>query len=96
VGPDEPVRTRVRVQTGEVVVIVPADMDVRVHCHADAGDVDCLGVDGRPESDDDTEGPSADARVDNLGADAARGGRVLELDVSVGVGQVEVRRAGEG
>ncbi|MDQ2709677.1 MAG: PspC domain-containing protein [Actinomycetota bacterium] len=94
IAPVGPVRTRVTVGAGEAIVWVPANADVRVHCHAATGDVDCLGNQGvrSGAGPDGSDGPTADARVESLGADGVAGGRTLELDVSVGFGHVEVRR----
>ncbi len=93
-GPAVPVRTSVTVGAGEAIVWVPAHADVRVHCHAATGDVDCLGNQGvrSGAGPDGSDGPTADARVESLGADGVAGGRTLELNVSVGFGHVEVRR----
>jgi phage shock protein PspC (stress-responsive transcriptional regulator) len=88
----EPVRTVVSVQFGEVTVLVPANADVRVHCHAAIGEVDCLGDPGDRYGVSGNDGPTADAVIDSLGYDNAAGGRPLEIDVNVGTGSVEVRR----
>ncbi|HWN32820.1 MAG TPA: PspC domain-containing protein [Pseudonocardia sp.] len=79
-GP-EPVRTLIRLEAGQATVLLPPNLNVRVHCHADMGDVDCLGQRGR------SEGPMADVVVADPGGPPA-----LELDVTVRAGAVEVRR----
>lgn len=80
------------VQFGEAVVLVPANADVRVHCHAAIGEVDCLGDQGTRYGASEDGGPTADAVVNSLGDDGVAGGRPLEIDVNVGTGSVEVRR----
>jgi phage shock protein PspC (stress-responsive transcriptional regulator) len=77
------VRTVVGLEAGEATVLLPPNLAVRVHCHADVGDVDCLGQRGRGQ------GPAADVTVtDPAGALRPQ----LELDVTVRAGQVEVHR----
>ena len=76
----EPVRTFISLEAGQATVLLPPNLNVRVHCHADMGDVDCLGQSGRDD------GPMADVVVTDPGAP------VLELDVTVRAGAVEVRR----
>ncbi len=88
----EPVRTSVNLEFGQVVVWLPPNADVQVHCHASIGDVDCLGQRGNRDGNADRNGPTADARVDSLGLDGLTGGRPLILDVTVGTGHVEVKR----
>ena len=78
-GP-EPVRTLVSLEAGQATVLLPPNLNVRVHCHADMGDVECLGQSGE------RQGPTADVVVADPGAP------VLELDVTVRTGAVEVRR----
>ncbi len=92
--PVQPVRTSVRVELGEAVVRVPPNADVRVRCFASVGEVDCLGVPETRAGADGAgrDGPSAQARVDDLGADRVAGGRPLDIDATVGTGSVEVRR----
>jgi predicted membrane protein len=77
VGEETQVDTRVDV--GNLEVIVPDDVALRVHADAQAGDVDVLG-----RTDD---GRNADVTVDEAGA------RVLVLDAHVGAGKVHVTRA---
>jgi len=67
---------------GDIVVTVPAGVAVAVDAHVGAGD---LLVFGR-----DWSGIGIDERVERAGAEGV--GR-LELDVKVGLGQLEVRRA---
>ncbi|MDT7636786.1 MAG: hypothetical protein QOC83_1074 [Pseudonocardiales bacterium] len=77
------VRTVVGLEAGQATVLLPPNLTVRVHCHADVGDVDCLGQRGRGQ------GPAADVTVtDPAGALSPQ----LELDVTVRAGQVEVHR----
>jgi phage shock protein PspC (stress-responsive transcriptional regulator) len=77
------VHTVVRLEAGQATVLLPPNLTVRVHCHADVGDVDCLGQRGRGQ------GPAADVTVtDPAGALRPQ----LELDVTVRAGQVEVHR----
>jgi hypothetical protein len=88
----EPIRTQVTLRVGEALVLVPPNADVRVHCHASIGEVDCLGDPGARYSATEDDGPTADAVVNSLGDDGVAGGRPLEIDVNVGTGSVEVRR----
>jgi hypothetical protein len=72
------------VGVGHLVVIVPRGVEVDVHGHAGAGEVQLLG-------DDDGQGGvrvDRDAQL-HAGAGAAR----VDLDAEVGIGQVEVRDA---
>jgi phage shock protein PspC (stress-responsive transcriptional regulator) len=77
------VHTAVRLEAGQATVLLPPNLTVRVHCHADVGDVDCLGQRGRGQ------GPAADVVVTDPGGAV---GPQLELDVTVRAGQVEVHR----
>jgi len=71
-------RMRARVGIGQLVVIVPEDLPVRVEARAGLGNVRVFG----------TEGSGFDVeRTADRGTDAR-----LELVLSVGLGQVEVRR----
>jgi len=83
-GAAGPVATHVSVDVGDIVVTVPHDADVTAVCSVGVGRVDCLG--------ERAEGPGQDVRTTDLGADAAPGGRSLELTVDAGTGSVEVRR----
>jgi phage shock protein PspC (stress-responsive transcriptional regulator) len=84
--PPTEVRTVVRLDAGQATVLLPPDLPVRVHCHADVGDLQCLGTAGH------ASGPSSDIRVQDPGVGAPPGGPVLDLDVIVGAGDVEVTR----
>lgn len=83
--PLTPVRTKISMQAGEVIVILPPNADVTVHCHTDVGTVDCLG------QHDDGD-PGADLRDADLGEDRTAGGRQLDIDITVGAGTVSVTR----
>jgi hypothetical protein len=74
-------RVRARVGIGELIVIVPVDLVVRVDAHAGLGDVRIFGSE---ESGFDVD------RI--VGAAAPLSSGSLDLVVSVGLGQVEVRR----
>jgi hypothetical protein len=69
---------------GEIVVTVPADVDVTVHARCGVGGVHLF--------DGDTGGLGTDRHVTDLGADGAGGGQ-LTLDLNTGFGNLEVRRA---
>jgi phage shock protein PspC (stress-responsive transcriptional regulator) len=73
----------VTVRAGQAEVIVPEDLTVSGSCHVNAGEVDCFGV--RQNGLDKTV-PFAD----NRSADPDAGS--LELNVTVGAGNAEVRR----
>ncbi len=79
-----PVSTTVAVDVGSIEVQVPPDADVTVRCEASLGQVDCLGHE--------LEGPGLETTVTDLGRDGVSSGRPLMLDVSAGLGDVEVRR----
>jgi phage shock protein PspC (stress-responsive transcriptional regulator) len=79
-----PVSTAVAVDLGSVEVQLPPDADVTVRCEASAGQVDCLGQQ--------LDGPGIETTVTDLGRDGVRSGRPLMLDVSAGLGSVEVHR----
>jgi hypothetical protein len=76
VTPRGTVRSRVRVGIGKLLVIVPDGAQVRVRARAGLGNVDVF---------DEEEG-GFDVEVELLPAAA------IELDLSVGLGEVEVRR----
>jgi len=78
--------TAVRLDAGQATVLLPPNVAVRVHCHADIGEVDCLGQHGV------ADGPDADVRVVDPGVNVPPGSAELDLDVSVRTGSVEVRR----
>ena len=81
-----PVRTVVSLEAGEATVLLPPNANVRVHCHVDMGEVDCLGRGGGDE------GPSADVEVTDPGVNVPANSRPLDLEVIVRTGAVEVRR----
>ena len=74
-------RTRVRVGVGQLVVIVPEDLPVLVFARATVGNVRVF---------EDEEGGFGAEREAGPGLDGR--GSVLELVLSVGLGEVEVRR----
>jgi hypothetical protein len=74
-------RTRVRVGVGQLVVVVPEDLPVLVFARATVGNVRVF---------DDEKGGFGAEREAGPGLDAR--GSVLELVLSVGLGEVEVRR----
>ncbi len=69
-----------RVGIGRLVLVVPAGILVEVRGHAGVGDVTVFGRSESGIDVDNASGPSSGAPV------------ALSLDLSVGVGQVEVRR----
>jgi phage shock protein PspC (stress-responsive transcriptional regulator) len=73
-----------RMGAGEIVVVVPRTTDVTVDAHAGVGQVDVLGQSAG--------GPGTTVRRTDDGPDGPGGG-ALTLDLSAGVGHVEVRRA---
>jgi phage shock protein PspC (stress-responsive transcriptional regulator) len=84
-GNATPVRTRVSLGAGDVLVQVPNTADVTLTGSLGAGDIS-FG-----ELTDD--GPGAELNVvDDLGTDGVRSGRPLLLDIEAGAGDVEVRR----
>jgi hypothetical protein len=74
------VRMRARVGIGQLVVIVPRGLSPRVEARAGVGNVRVLGVEGSGFDVERTVGPGPGAAP------------ALELVLSVGIGQVEVRR----
>jgi phage shock protein PspC (stress-responsive transcriptional regulator) len=68
-----------RVDVGELRVVVPEGVALKVHAHTQAGNVDLLG--------DEMNGTSVDRTLDEKGA------RVLVLDAHVGAGNLQVLRA---
>lgn len=83
--PAEPIHTSVEAGAGDIQVFVPADADVTVRGEVGAGHI---GFGERSEA-----GPGAELEVvDDLGADGVRSGRPIILDLSAGVGNVEVHR----
>ena len=68
-----------RIDVGELRVIVPDDVALRVRADAELGEIDLLG--------ETVDGHDVDARLDETGA------RVLVLDAHVGVGALKITRA---
>lgn len=79
---DRDVRTRVRLGIGSLVVIVPADATVAVDAHAGAGNVDLFGREA--------DGIDVDREIVSRGSELGPG---VELDLRVGLGELEVHRA---
>jgi phage shock protein PspC (stress-responsive transcriptional regulator) len=77
-------RVEASVAVGELVVLVPAGVTVEVDANAGIGELEILGT------IDDGPSPELDRVFE---APAENAGRV-ELDLQVGIGRVEVRRAG--
>lgn len=75
-------RLKVHVGVGESRITVPDDVTVRIDAHAGAGDIHLPG------------GQSDGTDVDRHETLTASGGRVLELDADVGLGDLRVERAG--
>jgi len=78
---DADARTRVRVGIGQLVVIVPEGLAVQVEARATVGNVRVFEDEEGGFGVDREAGPGLDGR-----------GAVLELVLSVGLGEVEVRR----
>lgn len=74
---------RLSIGAGEIVVIVPRDVDVTVQAHAGLGQTTLFGQD--------SGGPGVNSTVTDLGADGVGGG-ALDLTLEAGVGHLEVRR----
>lgn len=81
----DPLRTGIDLGAGQVRVIVAPDADVALRASAGLGRV---AFDGRAEAG---AGPELVVPLD-LGADGIRSGRLIELDVELGMGNVEVHR----
>lgn len=82
--PSGEVKTKAKVDVGDVTVIVPETADVTVKCSAGVGSVTCLN--------EERNGPDSKVTTVDLGSDG-KGGLVIELDAIVsGPGSVEVRR----
>lgn len=77
------VNTRLQNSFGDVRVLVPREADVRAHCYARFGTVDCLN--------DTRDGIGNDLRATDDGPDGA-GGLKVTLDASTSAGNVEVIR----
>ncbi|GAB3005108.1 PspC domain-containing protein [Amycolatopsis acidiphila] len=82
--PTAPVTTEVRAGAGQTTIIVPQTADVQYICQVDAGNVNCLG-----EQTDGVGRPAVTGR--DLGTDGA-GGLQVNVNVSQGAGEIEVRR----
>jgi len=81
---EQTVTTRVSAGIGNVQVLVPRDVDVRVVGRAGLGEADLFG--------ETASGTSSERTVVNDGPDGSGGG-TLDLLLDVGVGRVEVDRA---
>lgn len=84
-APAAPVRTAIDAEAGDVQILVPPNADVTLRGevgfgHIGFGERNSGGPDSRLDV------------VDDLGADGVRSGRPIVLDVSAGVGNVEVHR----
>lgn len=80
-----PVRTAVRMEAGDVAILVPRNADVTVRGNVELGRVAFDGIEeGGPDSRIEV--------VDDLGADGVRSGRPIVLDLTAEFGNVEVRR----
>ncbi|HEX3811823.1 MAG TPA: PspC domain-containing protein [Mycobacteriales bacterium] len=77
------VRSTVELGTGQIDVVLPRNVDITVHAHGNLGDVEVLSSN--------SSGPRPGGTYRDLGPDGPGGG-TLELDLNVGVGQVEVSR----
>ncbi len=81
---DTPVTTEVRLGAGQSTILVPETADVQFECESSAGNVDCLGRH--------SDGLGRPAIIgQDLGTDGT-GGLQLDLKVSQGAGNIEVRR----
>jgi predicted membrane protein len=78
------VHTRVRVDAGDILVLVPQTADVDVTCKVNVGEVECLG-----QTED---GPGSEKKIENDFGTDGEGGLKIDLDVHAGAGHVEVRR----
>jgi phage shock protein PspC (stress-responsive transcriptional regulator) len=79
-----PVTTEVRSGAGQTTVLVPATADVQYSCEVKAGNVNCFGM-----RTDGVGRPAVTGR--DLGIDGA-GGLQVNIKVSQGAGDIEVRR----
>jgi hypothetical protein len=78
------VTTSVAVGMGQTDIILPPNVDARVSCRAQLGNVDCLGV-------TDNRGLPARVTATDDGPDGPGGG-MLVLDVHAGMGNINVER----
>ncbi len=83
-APGQPMTTSVAVGMGQTDVILPPNVDARVTCRAQVGNVDCLG------RSDSGSFPAEVTAIDD-GPDGPGGG-LLFLDVNTGMGNVNVER----
>lgn len=81
VAPGKTVTTSLEVNAGQAEVTLPADVNVKVSCSANAGDVDCVG-----NTDD---GLRVNQSFEDTSIESAG---TLVIDVHVGTGQVRVTR----
>jgi predicted membrane protein len=81
---DADLATTIDMGAGEVIVIVPADVDVAVDGAVVIGDLMLFNRQ--------TSGFDANDAFTDLGADGLGGGQ-LDLSIDLGLGKVEVRRA---
>ena len=72
----------INVGAGEVTVILPPDLPVRVEAAAGAGEIDVLGE----------RADGVNVARDFTSPDFGAGGPTLTLDIGVSAGQIEVRR----
>ena len=77
------VTSSMSIGAGEIMVIVPRDVDVTVGASVGVGQADLFG--------EDAGGPGVQRTVTDLGGDG-RGGGTLGLTLDAGVGHLEVRR----
>ncbi len=78
-----PTTMDIEIGAGEIVVVVPPDVDVTVNAHVGVGEVELLGrVD---------DGVGVDRSVSDVGPDGPGGG-TIDLTLDAGVGNLEVRR----
>ncbi|MEW1688926.1 PspC domain-containing protein [Streptomyces sp. NPDC091265] len=90
VAKGDTLRTRLEVGAGRVVVRVPRTATVKVHARAGLGDIT---LPGEPRPGDVDVRPSQDERRTLPPAAGGTPAGTVELDLEVGIGQVEVTRA---
>ncbi len=83
-APATPVATRIEAGLGSVEIWVPDDADVRF--------TGSTGVGSVVFDEEETDGPDARLRIDDLGRDRIASGRPIVLDVHADAGAVEVHR----
>lgn len=79
----EPVDLSARLDAGELVIVVPPEVDVTLMSSVGFGDVSALGRQH--------DAPSGDLDITDLGDDG-RGGGQLTITADIGLGELEVRR----